>query len=298
MLWARLNRGGLCGGVFWRRPVTTETVTVTVGRMEVHDNAVRVGFHAARDSAMERTYARMLTLATHLRRDREEVSNTFFNKFLPAWSPETHGLFSDVARTYAHFLLLVGAHLEQGVEASGFMDVWLYHIVPLLMKPLRITEGCASRPTFGNVPGFGREHVLFANVDTYTKLWYDLHDAAALCADDYEGPCRYLVVNSLGSIDWQTRDSDERLRRIGWVMELIKRIAEVFNVAVMLVNRTKNVDGRLLMVDEGHGAHIIMHMSDKFMLPGEMVSDSPEVRKALELAKSYSSVDGWQGVLY
>ena len=29
MLWARLNRGGLCGGVSWRRPVTTVTVTVT-----------------------------------------------------------------------------------------------------------------------------------------------------------------------------------------------------------------------------------------------------------------------------
>ena len=26
MLWARLNRGGLCGGVSWRRPVTTVTV--------------------------------------------------------------------------------------------------------------------------------------------------------------------------------------------------------------------------------------------------------------------------------
>ena len=34
------------------------------GRME-DDNVVRVGFHAARDSVMERTYARMLTLATH-----------------------------------------------------------------------------------------------------------------------------------------------------------------------------------------------------------------------------------------
>ena len=27
MLWACLNRGGLCGGVSWRRPVTTVTVT-------------------------------------------------------------------------------------------------------------------------------------------------------------------------------------------------------------------------------------------------------------------------------
>ena len=34
MLWARLNRGGLCGGVSWRRPVTTVTVTVLV----VHPN--------------------------------------------------------------------------------------------------------------------------------------------------------------------------------------------------------------------------------------------------------------------
>ena len=28
MLWARLNRGGPCGGVSWRRPVLTVTVTV------------------------------------------------------------------------------------------------------------------------------------------------------------------------------------------------------------------------------------------------------------------------------
>ena len=33
MLWARLNRGGLCGGVSWRRPVSTVTVTVYSARV-------------------------------------------------------------------------------------------------------------------------------------------------------------------------------------------------------------------------------------------------------------------------
>ena len=274
--------------------------------MAVHDKAVRVGIHADRDSAMERAYARMVTLATGL--PRNTFSDVLFNKFLPAWSPETHKLFSDVARAYASFLLLVGAHLEQTVEGKSFMDVWLYHIMPLLMKPLRITEGRASKPTFGDFPSFGAKHDLFANVRTYAEIWNGLHDAAAIIADDrYGGPCRFLVIDSLGSLDWrlesdrQTPDGDEISRRLGWVMQLIKKLAETFNVAVMILNRTKTMHGRQVLVNEGQGTRIIMHLSATFMPPGEVVSDSPAVRKALELAKSYTTaapVQGWQGVVY
>ena len=40
MLWARLNRGGLCGGVSWRRPVTT----VSLKRKNRHAVRLPVSF--------------------------------------------------------------------------------------------------------------------------------------------------------------------------------------------------------------------------------------------------------------
>ena len=90
-----------------------------------------------------------------------------------------------------------------------------------------------------------------------------------MLADDAQGPFRILIVDSIISLYRQEfpgrGELAERQQRIGQVMQALKNMSEVFNLAVVISNQvTATPDASAFMADQKRavGGNIIAHISD------------------------------------
>ena len=88
---------------------------------------------------------------------------------------------------------------------------------------------------------FVMENVLHQRVLNCDHLDECLQEAAAVLADDSDGPFRVLIVDSIIALYRQEfpgrGELSERQQRIGKVMQDLKSLSEVFNLAVILSKR-------------------------------------------------------------
>ena len=84
-------------------------------------------------------------------------------------------------------------------------------------------------------------HVLHQRVLNCDHLDECLQEAAAVLADDSDGPFRVLIVDSIIALYRQEfpgrGELSERQQHIGKVMQDLKSLSEVFNLAVILSKR-------------------------------------------------------------
>jgi RecA/RadA recombinase len=116
---------------------------------------------------------------------------------------------------------------------------------------------------------FVMENVLHQRVLNCDHLEECLLEAAAVLADDAQGPFRVLIVDSIIALYRQEfpgrGELAERQQRIGFVMQALKNLAEVFNLVVIITNQvTATPDASAFMADQKKavGGNIIAHISD------------------------------------
>ncbi|CAE7735421.1 LIM15 [Symbiodinium sp. KB8] len=82
-----------------------------------------------------------------------------------------------------------------------------------------------------------------------------------------ESPIRLLIIDSiiaLFRVDFSGRgELSERQQKMGKHMSLLKKIAEEFNIAVLIVNQVQADPGGMLMADTRKpvGGHVLAHAS-------------------------------------
>ena len=129
-------------------------------------------------------------------------------------------------------------------------------------RPERI-EPIAAR--FGLEPADVLENILFARVHTADMQMDALTHIAALCA---EQPFRLLIVDSVTAlfrVDYQGRgELADRQMKLGLLLSRMKKLAEEFNLAVVMSNQVMaDPSGQMFVTDpKKHvGGHVIAHAS-------------------------------------
>eukprot|EP01041_Mallomonas_annulata_P012273 gene12273-25798_t len=132
-------------------------------------------------------------------------------------------------------------------------------------RPERI-EGIAER--FGLEAEQTLENIIICRVFSHEEQMEILKPIAALLADHEQGPFRILIVDSiiaLFRVEFSGRgELSERQQKLGKHLGQLVRLAEEFNIAVVLINQVQSDPGALSMfgpVVKPVGGHVLAHAS-------------------------------------
>lgn len=112
------------------------------------------------------------------------------------------------------------------------------------------------------------ENIIICRVFTHEEQMEVLKPVAALLSDPEQGPFRLLIVDSiiaLFRVEFSGRgELSERQQKLGQHMSHLVRLAEEFNIAVVIVNQCMADPGALSMfgpVIKPVGGHVLAHAS-------------------------------------
>ena len=121
---------------------------------------------------------------------------------------------------------------------------------------------------FGLDAEFVMEKIVTARIYNCDQLEHCLSEAGALFASEEEEPFRVLVVDSIIAVYRQEfvgrGELAERQQRLGRVLWMLKRLAEAFNLAVVVTNQVTADPGAMAGPDakKAVGGNVLAHMVD------------------------------------
>lgn len=150
-------------------------------------------------------------------------------------------------------------------EAHGGQGKVIYLDTEGNFRPERI-EAIAER--FGLDPEQTLDNIIICRVFSHEEQMEIMKPIAALLADLAQGPFRLLIVDSiiaLFRVEFSGRgELSERQQKLGQHLSALVRIAEEFNIAVVVVNQCMADPGALSMfgpVIKPVGGHVLAHAS-------------------------------------
>lgn len=146
---------------------------------------------------------------------------------------------------------------------------------------------------FGLEADFVVTNVLYARIFNCDHLENAIMEAGALFASDDQEPFRVLVVDSIIGVyrqEFQGRgELAERQQRMGKVLWMLKKLAQTYNIAVILTNQVTADPGAMAGVDakKAVGGNILAHAVDtrimlrKYKVCSPLASPPPSVSVSL-----------------
>lgn len=175
---------------------------------------------------------------------------------------ELFGEFRTGKTQLAHTLCVT---CQLAFESKGGQGKIIYLDTEGNFRPERI-EAIAER--FGLDPEQTLENIIICRVYSHEEQMDNVKLIAALIADPDQGPFRILIIDSIIALfraEFSGRgELSERQQKLGQHLAHLVKIAEEFNVAVVIINQCMSDPGALAMfgpVIKPVGGHVLAHAS-------------------------------------
>ncbi len=175
---------------------------------------------------------------------------------------EVFGEFRTGKTQLAHTLCVTG---QLGFDSGGGQGKVIYIDTEGNFRPQRI-EQISER--YGLDPDMTLENIIHCRVFSHDEQMDIVRPIAGLLADESQGPYRVLIIDSIISlfrVEFSGRgELSERQQKLGIHLSHLEKIAEEFNIIVLILNQCQADPGALSMfgpVIKPVGGHVLAHAS-------------------------------------